>query len=334
MNDYTAWGCQPAGSCDTICNSEGNNLYSSLTASGSGYTPLVRYWDGSVWDSDFHDPQYTGSGLDDDTYNFDKAGAAISYVCAHGTCGDVTNTTCSSDASCPAGSYCPRMPPMGFGYAKVCIQEKQRQIAVSGSTVRHGNFVNYGRDYNQALASTVALGEGTAGGSFAGAGTNGGTNLAFVVNSCGLRSQYFVAATFKMFAGVHSLHMLVPVAAWRKNTNGLLYASDARTEPNRGTDLAYAAKTNPNSAVADAWLNATIAGYSFTSVPLSDNSTPANFPWGCAITIGRDHTSALAAWHTNQESWAQAKNESNDAKGNVYWAARIYCNYDSATYGF
>lgn len=333
VNDYSAWGCSPT--CDTICNSEGNNLYSSLTAAGSGYGPLVRYWDGAVWDSDFHDPQYTGNGLDSDTYNFDKAGAAISYVCAHGTCADVTATVCTSDAHCPAGSYCPRMPPVGFGNRGVCIQEKQRQLVVAGTTSRHGNVVNYGRDHNQPLASTVGLGESTAGGAFAGAGTNGGSNVAFIVNSCGLRSQYFVAATFKMFAGIHSLHMLVPVAAWRQNLTGELFASDARAEPNRGSDLAYAAKTNPNSVVANAWVNATIAGYSFTAIPLSNqNSTPAPYPWGCAISIGRDWSAALASWHINQETWSQAKNDANDAKGNVYWAARIHCNYDSVTYGF
>ncbi|MBK7583144.1 MAG: hypothetical protein IPI67_23465 [Myxococcales bacterium] len=215
---------------------------------------------------------------------------------------------------------------------KVCIKEKQRQIVTSSTVSSHGNLVNYGRTYPGATVSTIGLGEDAASGAFAGAGTNGGTNVAFIVNSCGLRARYWNAATVKFFAGVHSVHMLVPVAAW-KDLNGFLYTSDARTEPQRGIDVAIAAVTNPNSAVASAWLNSTQAGYGFTSVPIG-GGTPANHSWGCMMSIGRGHTQADANWHANQETWAQAKSESNDAIGSAYSRASIYCNYDSVLYGF
>ena len=106
------------------------------------------------------------------------------------------------------------------------------------------------------------------------------------------------------------------------------------TDYRRGSDLATAALTNPNSAVADAWLNATQAGYGFTTVKITGGGTPAAYPWGCMMTIARGATQNNATWHATQETWAQAKSESNDATGNSYYSGWIYCNYDNVTYGF
>lgn len=231
------------------------------------------------------------------------------------------------------------MPPVLLLFQqRVCINEVQRKLVTASAANWHGNLVNYGRTNGGALANTIGLGEGGASGAWAGAGLNGGTNVAFMVNSCGVRggpSNFFNAATFRHFAGVHSLHMLAPVAAWKTLASGSVFASDARAEPQRGSDLAWAIKNNPNSPVTWAWLNSTNAGYSFTAIQVSGPpTTPANYPWGCAISIARDNTAARADWHLNSETWAQAKSESNDALGNQYWAATIFCNYDRQTYGF
>jgi len=313
---------------DTHCNTEGDNLWTALLASGSPYVGGNHYKDGLVWDTDFYDPDLTGNPSDSDTYNFDSGGTAISYVCAHGTCDDVVHTTCSSDADCGANAYCPGMPPLDSGEVRLCIKESARRLFTSSASSSHANQVWYGLNPGFTPYKSFALGEDAASGGYNGAGTNGGTNLAVIVNSCGIRSHYYIDDTTHFFGGTHSVMMAMPTAAW-KTGGGQYCASDTATYAARGSYMANQALANPFAAVGDAWLNPTQVDHGFATT-----ASGCSHSWGANIIIARDTTSSGAVWHRQTEGWMGARFESNDPKGNGYWAARWMCNYDCNTYGF
>ncbi|GMV27758.1 MAG: hypothetical protein AMXMBFR58_37890 [Phycisphaerae bacterium] len=300
-----SYGACCGGICDTLCNVDGDGLWVPLTASGTGWTGSVRYSDLNVWDTDFHDPELTGNPADNDTWNFDRAGTGLSFVCAHGDCDDQISQTCYSDANCPSGSYCPGMPPLNWGEVRMCIQEKARRLVTASTQNAHANIVTYGRNYNSRWPfRSFALGEDLASGPFGGAGTNGGANVSFIVNSCGLRSRYFWRGTSYFFAGVHTVMMAMPTAAWQA-LGGQWCASDAADTTSRGAEIANAILTNPGSATRDAWLIPSQLAY----VDLCGS----NHPWGANIVMSRDASQLLANIHVNYESWTNAKRDDLDA---------------------
>lgn len=333
VNDYDLWcGTNPlccGNGCDLICNQEGDGLWNALTAGGTGYTSLVHFKDNYVYDTDFHDPDLTGYSADNDTLYFDKAGAAVSYACGHGNCDDAVNWNCTSNNNCGRYSYCPGFPPVDPGESKVCIGEKQRRLTTASTVSWHGNHVFYGRTCAPTCGQSVksfAIGEDPASGAFGGAGTNGGANVSLIVNSCGIRSAFLNLTTYNFFAGVHSVMMLMPTAAWR-DTGGTIRYSDALLWAGRGADIAQRILTNPSSAVKDAWLNATHASYSY--VDLGGGTKR----WGANVIVARGATQADADWRAATESWSDAKHEVNDPTGRTYYRMYAYCSYDCATWG-
>lgn len=333
VGNYDFWcGVNPQccnGGCGTNCIPETDGFWTALTAPGTGYTPLVHYTDNSVWDSDFHDPDLTGYSFDSDTLYFDRAGAAVSYACGHGRCDDAVNWNCTSNNNCGRYSYCPGFPPVDPGESKVCIYEKQRRLTTASTISSHGNHVFYGRDCGTSCTQpfkSFAMGEDSSSGAFGGAGTNGGANVSFISNSCGVRSGFLNLTTYNFFAGVHSVMMLMPTAAWR-STSGAIFQSDALGWNGRGAYIAQVMLTNPSSAVKDAWLDPTHVSYSY--VDLSGGTKR----WGANIIIARGATQADADWHALTESWVGAKYESNDPTGRGYYRMYASCSYDCATWG-
>jgi hypothetical protein len=325
VNDYSYY-CGNH-SCDTICNSEGDGFWNSMTAGGTGWTALVHYKDSSVYDTDFYDKDKSGYAYDNDTYNFDKSGNAISFVCLHGTCDDCTTTNCTSAANCATGQECMNNPPSA--YSSRCANSSARRMVTSSSGSHHSNFVWYG-------GNNVKWGEDSNSGSWAGAGTNGGTNLVFMINSCGLK-PYFWFELSPAFAGVHLIAEIMPVSNVATG-NG---CADAANYQYRGSDLASYALTNPYGSVTAAWF-AVLDGTpqsGYGSCP--DQNSNYTYGGGRGINgcgahnvLSYDVTQTLANWHVDTEGWIGARLESNDATGNGYgrWAA--HCNYDCATYNF
>lgn len=330
VNDYTWW--VPDGSKNTICNTEGNYFWNEMTASGTGWTQLVHYVDNSVFDTDFYDPQRPGSlAQDNDTNNFDRAGNAISFVCVHGSCDDCTTTSCSTGGNCPAGQECMANPPSA--YSSRCANLSPRRLVTSSSSNWHGNLVFYGD-------GRVKWGEDSASGSWAGAGTNGGTNVVFLVNSCGLR-PYFWAQQSPAFAGAHLIASIMPVSNVAKGSSGLSGCADAWNYDYRGFFLAAYALANPNSSITSGWFSNLDVTPQAVGTSCPDLTT--NYTYGGGHGIGGcgaynvlsfDVTQSLANWHVDSESWLGARFEWNDATGNAYgrWAA--HCNYDCYTYPF
>jgi hypothetical protein len=323
VSDYT-FVCGNT-SCDTDANTEGNGFWNAMTASGTGWTGTHHYMDNSVFDTDFEDPQYTGLAADNDTTNFDSAGVDISFLIAHGVCDDVTSTVCTSDASCnaAAGGYCPG-EPLQVGEKRTCINQAQRRIVTSSTFSQHSNFVWYGANGTASAVKTIGLGESANSGGFAGAGTNGGANVAVIVNSCGIRSHHFLKDTQNFYAGVHSVMMTMPVASYL-DTGGIERFSDTRQWGARGSTFAGFILANPLAAASDAWFNPTMVNNSYTG--------PSGHNFGAQIVIAEDSTADNAIWHVLTESWIGTIIDSNDAKGNSFWGAWFVCNYDCNTFG-
>ncbi|MEZ4226993.1 MAG: hypothetical protein R3B13_38995 [Polyangiaceae bacterium] len=330
VKDYTL--LDPTGKSDIDgAHTEADGLWVPLTAPGTGYTGTHRYKDNSVWDTDFYDPQFNVSSYDNDTANFDAPGTAISYVIAHGECNDVSTIVCSSDADCGVFGYCPGQP-LYAGQSKVCIALGAESMIVSSTSSKHSNRVEYGSDIFHTFKS-FGLGESSSSGSWAGIGTNGGSNVVFIMNSCGLRSRYWQLSTAHFHAGVHSVAMAMPVGAW-KNPSGTVCPkppctydfSDTINDVSRGAYIANAILTNIFSSVHDAWLNPTLAnGYK------AYRST--GYATGVNVLLSRDYSQAYADWHVYTESWFGAHNDYYDAKGAAYSRMAYFCNYNCAYYG-
>jgi hypothetical protein len=334
IRNYDPYSPACAASPEPDCDAENAHVNGDafwltlLNYPGTTYTPQRRSLDQSVLDTDFHDPDLTGIPTDSDTNRFDQAGAAISFAYGHGTCDYTSTTTCTSDANCFTGSYCSRFGPVLAGDSRTCMWQKRRIFVTADLSPDHANHVEYGKSWHFPATKSFALGESPNSGSFGGAGTNGGTNVAVIINSCGIQWNYWPSNTTYMRAGVHSLLMTSASVAWR-NSDGNHYISDTRDTTNRGSELANAIMNNINSKVKDGWFNPSMVNGGF----VTNQPGGTKYQYGAHVMMASDATLALANWHVNNETWAQAKLDSNDATGNGFTAAAALCNYNCATYG-
>jgi hypothetical protein len=173
----------------------------------------------------------------------------------------------------------------------------------------------------------VALGEDAASGGFAGAGTNGGTNVGIFVNSCGFRSRYLDAETSFVFAGIHMLMGTMPIAGVLNTSTSATSGSDTAQWSLRGDTFGHYMNLNPSAAAADAWLNPTMANYGFTRI------SPGAPTDGAQVVMSKDVSLAKVQSHTGSETWAGARLESNDATGVGWFWYRYTCNYNCSALG-
>jgi hypothetical protein len=310
---------------DTDANTEGTGFWNPMTSSGI-WTVQSHYTDFDVWDVDFYDHDLTGGASDNDTYGFDQSGAGIAFFIGHGICDDVTNTTCTSDANCAihyANSYCPSFP-LASGQAATCIVESPRNLVISSSTTNsHGNRVVYGPN---PWSDSIALGEDSNSGSFGGVGTNGGTNIAIITNSCGMRFRYRSQDQNRFYAGVHEVMMNMPVGnVW--TSTGAQFADTAQWST-RGTTLANIILTNVNAPASSAWLSPTMVNNSYTAVgPNIPNSTYA----GANIVGAFDSSWTAVTTRLSNETWAQSTDETRDPTSASVGAYYYSCNFANCT---
>lgn len=319
-----------------ICIAEADGYRNGLlNASGTIFTAGQRYTDSLVWDSDFIDPDRTGSSLDHDTTYFDHAGSFSSYFCGHGSCNDdPAFNGAFPRQSCTASSQCTK-PGSGMtlpGYCVgsgppnnnpgTCFYAMDRNMIIASNANNHyGSWMNYSN------GARIKWGESTNSGGWSGAGTNGGQNFAIISNSCGLRPSLYWQETNRLFAGIHALGIIMPI------TSG----SDDVDAPDRGTYVAQGYATNAFSSV----------GLSFIDALNSMSQTEGwacgggNYTYGGGHGIGGcgaqviesvDVSPSLTNWHTLTESWVGMTLDSNDATGTGYIGAYIVCNYDCNTY--
>lgn len=307
-------------------------LTATKNTGNTGFVKNVEEYNGTVWDTDVVDPDTSGYSLDNDTYNFDKSGSAFSFLAVHGNCNDVATNLCSS--VCSLGQFCTDKSPK-TGLSDVCVNQSPRLLIFSSSQDKHGHVDQYGKPAFGPEAGSIRFGESPQSGGWAGAGTNGGANGVFIVNSCGTRGPTLFDNTKGMFAGAHSINMLTPSGA-AKDSYGNLWFSDSWTLNQRGSVVAQLMLANEFASISSAWRNPMAMNFGLvgptppTPIP---TPTPTMSPHGAHLSVSFDATASLASWHIQTEGPLGALYDSNDATGNGNGAAIWTCTYDCNTYG-
>jgi hypothetical protein len=324
---WSAWAAETGISIEATdrysCGALSHNIanvdnFRNRMLSIGGYSSGVRYTDDLVWRTDFLDPEVLPEG--DDTHNFDRAGDAIAYFSGHGTCDDQTNTVCFSTADCPdvAGvdKRCLRYNEFLFFSEGRCVYSQPRNIVVD----RTGTFcelVNYSTD-------AVRFGEDPTSGDWAGAGLNGGINLAVIDNSCGITPDLYWPELVNAFAGVSTIALIMPTRV----------GDDTADVADRGRAFADRYVANPNSAVAPSWAESinSVTGGSGCAFGGGNHGIVG---CGAHIAISAEINQARADWANRIESWIQLRDEANDAFGPTAWMSWIFtCNYDCNSHPF
>jgi hypothetical protein len=328
MTESVNWYNRTVDKCavPNICNSNANasGFRSTMTRNPSVWQLLTPFEDGSVFDSDFVDPQLRSGGADQG--NFDQPGTAISYVTAHGVC----NAGVGSQR-CTSSSQCNNPPPQLGPFGKcqwapgestgACHYEAPRPIILNGNSTPFNNVVFYNNAPNNfGLNNMVKWGESPNSGGWAQVGTNGGANMVVLDISCGTYRPTLPQDLLNMFGGMHMVATLMPV-------NG-----DTANVPNRGSALAQQFLANPNGAVLDAWLNVpNIIGFDGSCSQGKNgnsgsggggiNGCGANVMFSAAPTGGPNRVT---------ENWTQLRDDSRDdiRSSNGGWRANWFCNYD------
>jgi hypothetical protein len=179
-----------------------------------------------------------------------------------------------------------------------CVYYSDRILAVNGDNDQANGAVNYS-------AGAVAWGESSSSGGWRNAGTDGGTNLVILDASLGVLPTFWVRQTVQAMAGAHMLATIMPVTG------------DTAMVADRGGLFGGGWAQNPDGAVSTAWLT------TMNSIPGSGINGG-----GCNFVIAYDNTPDGAARHLT-ENWTDLQNDSLDAKGSQFYAARWLCNWPS-----
>jgi hypothetical protein len=322
VSDYSVYG----GS-NTDCATEASGFLSTMTQSGSGWTQGANWFDNNVWDTDFLDPDIAGGDpSDDDSIAFDNPGTAVALVCAHGRCNDASSNNCTTSSDCVDG-YCPGQPPSSN--SSQCIANSfsiPRKLLTSSTSDVHGHNALY-------APGNARWGEDSVTGNWAGAGTNGDDNVAFLINSCAIRQPY-MPALFSAFAGVALINVIMPT------TNNATGFADAGMWSSRGSTLAGYALMSPNSKIRDHWDATMDSAPQWQGSSCPDQTGTYTYGGGYGIYGCGAHVSIAVdlydGWASGDldMSWMQARNESLASRGASYWYWWAHCNYDCITYPF
>ena len=177
----------------------------------------------------------------------------------------------------------------------------------SGTSDANAGFINY-------TAGPVRWGESTNSGPWAGAGTNGGTNLVVLDISHGVLPTFWYQTLRNASAGVHMIATLM--------TGG----GDTMNSAKRGSTFARMWAANPNGNAAQAWLDTMSALPKSEGQPCGNEGGHGFNGCGCHIVVAMDSTAQGATSKMN-EDWIDLRSDERDAKGNNWYSARWQCNY-------
>ena len=309
----------------------------AMLQSGSIYTLGKEYYNASVFTTDFYDPDATGNSSDADTYNFDPPGSAISYFSGHGASGPGDTYPGPSPQYCinpygclypPSGSttpgFCRRYPGDTYG---TCSYTAYNRAVESGNCC--GGTCSRTATYSTGSAK---WGESNYSGTWAGAGSNGGTNLAVIVASFAERAGR-PQEIFAAFAGMHAM-----ATTW-------VHTGDVASINYRGYNFAYRYLVNPYGSYAYAWNDA------LNSNP-TDGQTHCRNSAGTVVYggthgfngCGAQNITSVGAtqpyayyrltdnWYDLQQNNGCCSNGPKDATGASYFAWQMTCNWDCVTY--
>jgi hypothetical protein len=287
---------------------------------GTGWT------NGQVYPTDFYDPEVSGNASDDDTRNFDNSIDAISYFDGHGYCngpGLTNNQACLGVGDCQTPPANASMPGAclvypGDNQGQCIYLDNTRAIVTAVCTSPHSDgAARYG-------SGQLAFGESAYSGSWRGAGTNGGTNMAIISSSC---AEYggMPNAIFPLFAGVHVINTTMVVSG------------DYASTTDRGTAFANRYAMNPAGSAADAWGDA-INSIGNRNSWCKNRSGSVSYGGGYGFNgCGVQMSSAMDAYASNaishlSESWTSITSNLLDAYGTSYYYYTAQCNYDCGRY--
>lgn len=342
-NGTCAMGPPPAspicgGTWAPLCNTSQNasDFYTRMTAPGTVWTAGHFYHDSAVWDSDFVDPDATTLAYGGDTANFDRSDTALSFFSGHGSCADYTSAAgkkpfnCVNDAACTTPGAGQTMPSRclwdPFDGKGSCFYSAPHLIGTCSNSQQFGNAP-------VATGGLMKFGESTNSGGWAGAGTNGGINVAILDNSNAIRSPWFIwQSAAPMFAGMSLLGLIMPIG----------WGADAGDYGQVGPTFAIRMVANPSASITDNWLGA------LSDIPPGDGSScgnstiggghgivgPAGSGCGGHIMVSIGATCSSATSTVTYMSSFGAQNDYNDMTGAACQSNFYACNYDCVTYPF
>ena len=313
---------------NSIANGEG--FRSNINGGVVGFTSGADWQDQNVYDRDFVDNNLNGLGLD--SIEFDPPGTAISYFTGHGTsddgfptppqlCQGSGNTFCLANAN-PWGTgvgTCRHQPGQGsvslgtaYGY---CAYATDRIIVTHGG----GDVFNGWIDYS--TGSLVAFGESPSSGSWRGAGTNGGTNVAVLDLSNGMEPGFAAQNLIRAFAGVHMIATLMP-------TGG-----DTGNVSDRGSWFSAFYKSNANNGVASSWIETTILmpneGQACGTNGVTNGGYGGFNGCGCNVVSAAGATSSEVSSHL-AENWHNITDDTRDGKSAAWFGTTWICNFNTS----
>jgi len=293
----------------------GDGFSKGMLFPGSRFTPGARYTNSAVYDTDFVDTTVDGRGTD--AIYFDRRNRAIAFFSGHGitdhgcsTMSCSTNATCTNPATATGGGI-PRLPGVcrfsPFDAPRCCYMVDRQAVTHSIGDKLNG-LVNY-------TGGPIRWGESPQSGGWAGAGTDGGANLVVLDISHGVLPPFWYETFQQANAGVQLIATMMTAGG------------DTASVPDRGAVFASFFRANENSSVADAWVQ------TMNALPASEGGgCPGGGGGhgfngcGCNIVVGMD-SSAARANASLTESWVHLTQDSNDALGRNFYAARWVCNY-------
>ena len=330
VDDYGCGGCN-ANNCspsndNDLCNSASNNtgFLNALTSTGK-FSSLVNFTNGSVYDTDFVDPDTGHTG--NDTQNFDVVGGSFSYFTGHGLDGSCTTQACTHSSQCttpgkgggftPPAGHCQSSPGNGPSNTGQCCYDSNRYLITHSSNDQYGGNVGYSTNW-------VKFGESAYSTNWAGAGTNGGTNVVIIDASWPVMANFGWNQLGPFFAGMRIVAATQPV--W----------GDQANVADRGAAFAHPATQNINSSVYSAWPAAmSLLAYNEGSpCGASDYSQGGGHGFngcGCNLVIAADASQTLVSTDTTA-SWLALQNDLSDAFSKNYYTWNATCNYDSSTF--
>jgi hypothetical protein len=308
VDDYSRFG---PGASLTNSVANGDGFIRGMTGAGSPWELKTKLTNQSVWDTDLIDGNSPNASFGEDHKYFDQPGVAISYFTGHGIGTHGCSTTpCTTTSACTTPVPGARLPGTcrfsPFDKPRCCYMV-DRAAVTSGQFDANGGIVNY-------TGGQVRWGESATSGAWAGAGTNGGTNLVVLDISHGVLPTFWFETLRNANAGVHMIATLM--------TGG----GDTANVPDRGSTFARLWAANPNGNVAQAWLDTMSALPKGEGSPCGNQGGHGFNGCGCHIVVAMDSTPQGAASKLN-EDWLDLRSDDRDAKGNGWYSARWQCNY-------
>jgi hypothetical protein len=327
------------GGTNNLLNSQANtqNFENSMTEGNDPWSLYFDKGDGRVNDNNFYDPDVTGNPYDNDTTQMDSDAAFIEvlYYTGHGAGppGSPSTAGCNHNDDCtspPSGfslpAYCVSYPNVqkytGSSDPGVCRYLWTQAAFLNGNAPHHKQVVSFGP------GAGVALGETYFSGDWAGAAENGGTKMAIFDQSFGTQPEQWTINMYGMFAGIHLIATMLPVAG------------DTGNVPDRGAAFAAAYHVEPNASIAGAWTNALNLVSASEGYPCTAQNGTQYEGYhgldgcGCNWVMSVDASSSLVNYHISAETWNTLYDGNYDATGNDWYAWSDVCNYPVDDYPF